>query len=143
MATRIIGQCGAAPILPKNEVAPGDKVGIPLDYLGHPCQIAEAYREFVDFLDQPRETVKEDPRALARDIGMHLLDARVRTVETASTFEALLELLPRNGNTDAARAVASMAMEYAEKSMDRFYRLAAETLVALEFAGLAREVHHG
>lgn len=34
MATKIIGQGAAAPILPKNEVAPCDKVGIPLDYLG-------------------------------------------------------------------------------------------------------------
>lgn len=143
MATKIIGQRAAVPILPKSEDLSVHKDRVAIDYLGHPCQIAEAFEEFSDFLEQPRGKAKSDPRALARDIGRHLLDAHSRTMEVADIFEALLSLLSKSEDVDAARAITRIAKERAESSVMRFYELAGETLVALEFAGLAREVNYG
>ena len=110
-----------------------------LDYLGHPCRIAEAFDRFSEPVKEAR---KRDQRDVVRNIGIGLNELIERDEHTRNALELSLDLLPNSTDEDKVRALLTMAVAYDLKTADTLYRLAGLVLVALE-QGKLLEAPHG
>lgn len=111
------------------------------DYLGYPCKIAQAYEHFADAdIEKLRDEIAQEPRRLARDMGRALVLVKDRLVHNGNALQAAMSALPSDSDDSGAEAVLEMAMEYDTKTQNLFYELAGLVLLALERAGLAKDV---
>ena len=109
-----------------------------LDYLGHPCQIAQAMDHFKEPFEASRVL---DPRELVREIGKILNVLNERTEQMCAAMDVARNLLPNNTDDDEARAVLAMAAPYHLNSANMLYDLTGHVLAALERGKLVEVAH--
>lgn len=110
-----------------------------LDYLGHPCRIAEAFDRFSEPVKEAR---KRDQRDVVRDIGIGLNELIERDAHTGNALDLALDSLPNSTDEDKVRALLTMAIAYDVETSNKLFRLAGLVLVALE-RGKLLAVSHG
>lgn len=103
-----------------------------VDYLGHPCAIAKALKNFEDSVSRAREMAAREPRELDRQIGKGLNRVYERLEHVCHCLSVIYASLPSDDDADGARAIATMAEEYAVETANELFDLAGQSLVALE-----------
>ena len=110
-----------------------------LDYLGHPCRIAEAFERF----DEPvKDARKLEPRALVRQIGIQLTDIQRRAEDLGAALELAHDSLNDVDEGEKVRALLAMVIPFEMGSAEKYWSLAGLVLVALEHGKLL-EANHG
>lgn len=111
-----------------------------LDYLGHPCQIAEAKAIFEEPLKEARDM---DVRHLVGQIGGQLngLGDRHQHVLAALNlaYRTLVHVV--DSEDDGELAVLTMAISYQIDSINMHFNLAGKVLAALERGKLVEVAH--
>ena len=102
------------------------------DYLGHPCQIAQAFDDFDDAVDEARAIAAGDRRELARKIGKALNQINKRLDCHHGALRMVGESLVDMADADGPSGVIAMADAYSLETCNKFYDLAGLVLVALE-----------
>ena len=113
-------------------MATKDSIRPAVDYLGHPCQVAEAREQFSEPVSNAQTLAAREPREIARQIGRHLncLNERICQLDDALCVAA--NSLQSDGTVDGARAVLAMAHEHAVGTANEFYEFAGLVLVSLD-----------
>ena len=116
------------------------------DYLGHPSELAQAFERFADPVSTARKIAANEPREIARQIGIAINRISDRVSHAHDASSAVCECLRDNDDAEAAVALLKMSSEYQCVTSNEFYRFAGIVLVALEQANMvgdAVEVAHG
>lgn len=107
------------------------------DYLGHPSQLAEAFARFAEPVSNARKIARNEPREIARQIGMALNRISERIGLAHDATDAICERVEDAAESeDAAVALLKMSSEYQCETSNEFFRFAGIVLVALEQANM-------
>ncbi|MEI2676759.1 MAG: hypothetical protein V9G29_02205 [Burkholderiaceae bacterium] len=109
-----------------------------LDYLGNPCQIAEAKERFEGPLNKARALDVRDLAGSISGLLNKLIDREEQIYSAISTAHKLLESEPES---DHVRALLAIAMPYQCESCCTLDRLAGQVLAALELGKLVEAPH--
>ena len=110
-----------------------------LDYLGHPCQIAEAFDRFEESVENAR---KLEPRALVRQIGIQLNALNDRNEHSSNALRLARDSLNNSDDAEKVQSLLALAVPFDVESCIRLQSLAGLVLVALEHGNLL-EARHG
>ena len=111
-----------------------------VDYLGHPCRIAEAFDRFEEPVKDAR---KLEPRALVRQIGIQLTELMNRTDNSGMALQLAHDTLRDDPEAaEQVQALLAIAIPFDTDSSAKYFTLAGLVLVALEHGNLL-EASHG
>lgn len=112
---------------------------------GHPCAVAAARAEFVNFIGDARRLAGNDWLVARQHIGRQLVRLGKRLEHTSHAAGVLYEKIDhRDSDSDPVAALAALADDYSGETLDLFCDLAGLVLVALDLGERHRqEAQHG